>query len=313
LCGVSVDARVIQRRRAAARARRQRQIRRRRATALAVIAVLVVGIVALATAGGGTSASHRPAAGGHIGSGVEPPAAQRAAVSRFAAAGRPIYCGGRSRRLVALTFDDGPGPYTTLALRKLSTAHAPATFFLVGKELAEHRDLPALERAHGALGDHTWSHPYLPGLDAATVQGELARTEQLVATTAGAPVRLFRPPYGARTPAIDTAAGSMGMAEILWDVDTRDSEGADYAGIAANVRREIRPGSIVLMHENRGQTIRALDHVLQTLRHKHLTPVTVPQLLAADPPSESQLAGGPQGCGASAGTGTDGRSARVAG
>ena len=262
-----------------------------------MIAVLVVGIVALATAGGGTSASHRPAAGGHIGSGVEPPAAQRAAVSRFATAGRPIYCGGRSRRLVALTFDDGPGPYTTLALRKLSTAHAPATFFLVGKEIAEHRDLPALERAHGALGDHTWSHPYLPGLDAATVQGELARTEQLVATTAGAPVRLFRPPYGARTPAIDTAAGSLGMAEILWDVDTRDSEGADYAGIAANVRREVRPGSIVLMHENRGQTIRALKfNILPALRKRGFRTVTIPQMLVLNPPSVKQLRGGPAAC-----------------
>jgi peptidoglycan/xylan/chitin deacetylase (PgdA/CDA1 family) len=122
-----------------------------------------------------------------------------------------------------------------------------------------------------------------------------------------APVRLFRPPYGARTEAIDRTAAGLGMAEILWDVDTRDSEGADYAGIAANIRREVGR-SIVHMHENRGQTIRALDHVLQTLHHKHLTPVTVPELLAADPPSPAQLAAGPQGCGASAGAATEGRS-----
>jgi hypothetical protein len=60
------------------------------------------------------------------------------------------------------------------------------------------------------------------------------------------------------------------------------------------------------MHENRGQTIRALDHVLNTLRHKRLRPVTVPELLAADPPSAAQLAAGPNGCGASAGEAAEG-------
>jgi peptidoglycan/xylan/chitin deacetylase (PgdA/CDA1 family) len=306
---MSVDARTAQRRRAIARARRRGQIRRRRATALAVIGLFIVGIVILATAGGGASGSHAQARSSRRGGPVASPAAQRAALDRFAAVGRPIYCGGRTRRMAALTFDDGPGPYTSMALRKLRAAHAPATFFLVGKEIAEHHDLPSLEHAQGALGDHTWTHPYLPGLDPAASQGEIARTQQLVAAVGGAPVRLFRPPYGARTRAVDSTAAGLGMAEILWDVDTRDSEGADYAGIAANVRREVRPGSIVLMHENRGQTIRALDHVLQTLRHKRLTPVTVPELLAADPPSRAQVAAGPRGCGRSAGTAAEGRSA----
>ena len=305
---MSVDARSAKRRRAAARARRTRQIRRRRTTALALIGLFIVGIVILAAAGGGASGSHARAVPSQRDGAVASPAAQRAALDRFAAAPRPIYCGGRHRPLVALTFDDGPGPYTPLALRKLQAAQAPATFFLVGQAIADHRNLPALEHAQGALGDHTWTHPYLPGLDPTAAQREVARTRQLIVAVGGAPVRLFRPPYGARTEAIDRTAAGLGMAEILWDVDTRDSEGADYAGIAANIRREVRAGSIVLMHENRGQTIRALDHVLQTLHHKHLTPVTVPELLAADPPSPAQLAAGPQGCGASAGAATEGRS-----
>ena len=304
---MSLDAQTLNRRRAAARERRRRQIRRRRATALGAVAALVLLIVVIASAGGSSpDAPTKPAAvAAHVPK-LASPSAQQAAMHRFAAAGKPIYCAGRQRRLVALTFDDGPGPYTPLALRKLRAARVPATFFLVGKEVDVYPDLPARERAQAALGDHTYTHPFLPGLAPADMRGEIARAQQSIATAGHAPVGLFRPPYGSRTPAIDAEAQSLGMAEILWDVDSRDSEGANYAGIAANVRREIRPGSIVLMHENRGQTIRALDHVLTTLRHKRLKPVTVPELLAADPPSAAQLAAGPNGCG-----GASGRRARA--
>jgi len=284
-------------------------VRRRRATALAILAALLLGIVLIAASGGAThppTPAHRTAAARPHPAAA--PSQQQAALTRFAAAGKPIYCAGRGHRLVALTFDDGPGPYTRLALRKLQAAHAPATFFLVGKEIDAYPGLPAIERSVGPLGDHTYTHPELTTLDAATMQSEIARTQQRVATAAGTPPRLFRPPYGARNPAIDAEAKALGMVEILWDVDTRDSEGANYAGIAANVRHQVKPGSIVLMHENRGQTIRALDHVLNTLRHNQLTPVTVPELLAADPPTAAQLAAGPNGCGASAGKSAEGSS-----
>src|SRR5436190_19950038 len=122
-----VDARSAQRRRATALARRRGQIRRRRATALAVIGLFIDGIVMLATARGGASGSHAQAVSSRRDGPVASPGAQHAALDRFAAAGRPIYCGGRTRRMAALTFDDGPGPYTSMALRKLRAAHAPAT------------------------------------------------------------------------------------------------------------------------------------------------------------------------------------------
>ena len=61
--------------------------------------------------------------------------------------------------MVALTFDDGPGPYTALALRKLMRHGARATFFVVGKELIGGPGMPRRERDIGAVGDHTWTHP----------------------------------------------------------------------------------------------------------------------------------------------------------
>ena len=82
-----------------------------------------------------------------------------------------------------------------LALRKLRGARVPATFFLVGKEIDAHANLPAVERKVGPLGDHTYTHPQLTALDPATMQSEIARTQARIATAAGARPRLFRPPY----------------------------------------------------------------------------------------------------------------------
>jgi peptidoglycan/xylan/chitin deacetylase (PgdA/CDA1 family) len=224
-------------------------------------------------------------------------AAQEAAVQDLLPQGLPVYCGGTQGHYVAFTFDDGPGPYTRLALRKLRAHHERATFFLVGKQLAtQPQSLVREETELGTVGDHTWTHPVLPALSPDRVRQEMATTKLAVARASGTPVTLFRPPYGARTPAIDRQARQLGMLEVIWDVDSRDSEGANYAGIASNVIRGMVPGSIVLMHENRGQTIRALLTILPELRRRHLRAVSVQELLALDPPTDRQLRQGPRGC-----------------
>jgi peptidoglycan/xylan/chitin deacetylase (PgdA/CDA1 family) len=224
------------------------------------------------------------------------PDAAAAAVSRLVPLGLPVYCGGPRGHYVALTFDDGPGPYTQLALRKLRFFHDRATFFLVGKVLGVDPGAPRQEAQLGTVADHTWTHPVLPALSPDQIRHELAATKAAVARVSDSPVTLFRPPYGARTPAIDRQARALGLLEILWSVDSRDSAGANYAGISANVISGLRPGAIILMHENRGQTIRALLTILPALKRRHLRAVTVPELLALDPPSMRQLREGPGGC-----------------
>jgi peptidoglycan-N-acetylglucosamine deacetylase len=218
-------------------------------------------------------------------------------LERLIRLGRPVDCGGGRGRDVALTFDDGPGPYTSLALRILRRAHAHATFFLVGRLLADRPRLPRREASLAALGDHTWTHPDLTRLPRAGMDEEIARTQAAIERASGRRVRLFRPPYGAHDTTVDAEARSLGMLEVLWSVDSRDSEGADYLQIARTVLDGIRPGSIVLMHENRGQTIRALKfYILPGLRRLGLKPVTVPQLLTLDPPTAAQLRAGWAGC-----------------
>jgi peptidoglycan/xylan/chitin deacetylase (PgdA/CDA1 family) len=199
--------------------------------------------------------------------------------------------------MVALTFDDGPGVYTRLAVKKLHQHHLPATFFLVGKEVRTYARLVHLEETVAEFGDHTMTHPFLPALARSAMVWQIAAAQTLIEHAAGRPVVIFRPPYEGRTVAIDREVNTLGMLEVLWNVDSRDSLGdTNYLGIERNVIAGLQPGSIVLMHENHGQTIRALPAIFAALARRRLHAVTVPELISADPPSLAQLRRGLSGC-----------------
>ena len=218
-------------------------------------------------------------------------------IRRLAALGLPVYCAGPHGDDVAFTFDDGPGPYTDLALRKLSQAHERATFFVVGRSMGFFPGRVASELAVAAIGDHTAHHLFLPGLSPAAIRAEIASTRAQIQRNVAQKTYLFRPPYGARNRVVDMVAKRLGMLDVLWTVDSADSLGANWLGIIANVEHGLRPGAIILMHENRGQTIRALTILLPYLHRHHWRSVSLPELFASDPPSVAQLRAGARGCG----------------
>ena len=221
------------------------------------------------------------------------------ALERFIRLGLPLYCGGTRGRDVALTFDDGPGPATETTLRLLRRFHEGATFFLIGRNLHAWPRLPRAEAALGAVGDHTWTHPFLTRLPRSAMRREIARTQAALEQATGAPVLLFRPPYGFHDGAVDREVRQLGMLQILWSIDSHDAyppPGASAPQILRALIRFLRPGSIVLLHENRRQTQLALPAILRVLKHKGLTSVSIPKLIAADPPTSAQLRAGIHGC-----------------
>ena len=219
------------------------------------------------------------------------------AIARLVHLGVPLYCAGSRGRDVAFTFDDGPGPYTGLALRILRRTHEQATFFVVGRNI---RRFPGMLRREGSLavvGDHTWDHLNLVALPPALVRDQIRRTALAEQRETGRRTLLFRPPYGARNARVDGIVRSLGLLEVLWDVDSRDAAGANPQQIARNVISRLRPGDIVLFHENRGQTIKALVRfLLPALKRLHLRSVSLETLLANDPPSLALLRAGYTGC-----------------
>ena len=212
--------------------------------------------------------------------------------------GMPVYCGGGTQPMVALTFDDGPGAYTPYALDTLRSYDARSTFFLVGKLFGSktNQRVSREEGRFGDIGNHSWSHFGLAGEPRYVLDREVKRTKKIIERYSGTEVIYFRPPWGSRDRALDEYVKALGMIEVMWTFDTYDSRGAKTDEIIQTVLRHARPGSIILMHENRGTTKNALQGILSGLVQKNLKPVTLTTLLTEDPPTRGQLKKGLQGC-----------------
>jgi len=204
------------------------------------------------------------------------PAARKSA-KRFLPHGSPD-C--RRDRCVALTFDDGPGPYTTDLVAKLRHARAPATFFMVGERVDA---LPGLARrvASGGfeIGNHSYTHADLTRLSRADAERELTRTSKAIRQATGQPVTLMRPPYGARNHAVDLAVQQAGLTTVLWDADTLDWRYRNSASVIKRALRKSTSGSIILMHDIHPTTVKAVPGLIRDLRERGYTLVTVSELL----------------------------------
>ncbi|MEV6975758.1 polysaccharide deacetylase family protein [Kitasatospora sp. NPDC093806] len=207
------------------------------------------------------------------------------AQAAMTAAGRCFEHGRRDTPRVALTFDDGPDPvHTRQVLEILDRYGARATFFCVGHHVAALPDeVRRIADAGHELGNHSWSHPFLPDLTPEQLREQLDRTTEAVARVTGEAPTRFRPPYGGLTPEVLATLAEHPGTVTLWDVDSRDWSRPGPERIAETVLGGVRPGSVVLMHEgagDRGQTVRALPSIIEGLLERGLEPVTVGELAA---------------------------------
>lgn len=174
---------------------------------------------------------------------------------------------------VYLTFDDGPDPrWTPQILKVLQKYHAHATFFVVCSKAKQYPQLLRDEQTGGNIvGDHTWDHKDLRKLQPKWVTWELKTCQDFIYATTSVKPTLWRPPDGFHDPAIDKAAGDLGMALTLWTYDSKDwsRPGADslVRGVVSDSRLN---GKTLLWHDgggvDRSQTVAALDRILAILQ-----------------------------------------------
>ena len=188
--------------------------------------------------------------------------------------------------VVALTFDDGPTPaYTPAILSYLEKTHTPATFFVLGQYAQAYPWLIRREAADGfTIGVHTWNHPDMQSLSPSQRAWQFNATVQQLHSDLGANtcIWLWRPPYGSYNGSVIAQAGSFGLTTVVWDDDPADWSQPGTMTIANRVLANVRPGSIILMHDGpagRAQTLAALPYILDGLHKRGLTPVSLPQLL----------------------------------
>jgi peptidoglycan-N-acetylglucosamine deacetylase len=196
------------------------------------------------------------------------------------------------RRIVALSFDDGPSEWTPEVLDLLAAHGARATFFVVGRYVDQRPRVVARAVADGhELGNHTYDH-----VDAAyeedddVLRGQIARTSAAIERVAGVPPRLIRPPYGKDVARVARLGHELGHEHtILWSSQGWDWDTTPAHEIASLVLRDCAPGAIVVLHDgvppgggpSREPMLEALAQILGVLERDAFEVVTVSELLAA--------------------------------
>lgn len=195
-------------------------------------------------------------------------------------------------KCVALTFDDGPSPYTDRLLEILRANGAQATFFLIGDKVAA--DPAGAQRIAGAgmeIGNHTWEHPNLTTIPPQDIPAQFSKASEAIAAATGQRPTLVRTAGGLTNDAVLAEAGRQGLAAINWDVIPFDwVNDSNLAASRALLMSQIRPNSVVLLHDTFSSTVDLVAQFIPILKANGYHLVTVTQLLG--PRTPGSLYGG---------------------
>jgi len=195
----------------------------------------------------------------------------------------------RSSKKLALTYDDGPNETFTLQLMDVLAKHdVKATFFSIGRYAEQKPEIVReLVKAGHVVGNHTHTHPQLIFQTETQVRIQLSACQHVLTDILGQPVQLFRPPYGARRPAVLKIARELGLEPIMWSVTCYDWKPTTAERIEQNAIRQIRGGDVILLHDgghvkmgaDRSQTAAATDRLITRYKNEGYEFVTIPQML----------------------------------
>lgn len=181
-----------------------------------------------------------------------------------------------TKKMIALTYDDGPSKYTSDILRSLKENNAKATFFVLGCNVAPHKGtVAAAEKMGCEIGNHTYSHPMLTQKSPEQIREELNSTDKLIKNITGHNPILMRPPGGDVNASV---ADIIGRPIILWSIDTKDWEHRNSNRTVQHVMNNVRDGDIILMHDIYAATRDASLTIIPQLRRRGYQMVTVSEL-----------------------------------
>ena len=180
------------------------------------------------------------------------------------------------KKLVALTFDDGPNYNTNKILDALNKYHVPATFFVLGSKIKGNEYILKKMKDSGMeIGNHTYNHLLLTKYKEDKIKKEITDTNNLIFEITGKEPKLFRPSYGSFNKKIKNISE---MPIIIWDIDTLDWKYHNSKKITSRVVNKVKDGDIVLMHDIYSATSNALDNIIPMLVNKGYSFVTVSDL-----------------------------------
>lgn len=188
-------------------------------------------------------------------------------------------------KVVALTYDDGPNPpYTNQLIEILERHQIKATFFVVGKKIEKYPDTVRLILSKGhELGNHSYSHKALISEKPGFIWSEIQKTDELLRQLGVKDEIHFRAPYGRKLIVLPYFLAKLNKKNILWTIDSKDYEASNSEVIEASVLEQVRPGSIILMHDgggDRSRTVVATERLIENLKQKGYSFQTVSNLIS---------------------------------
>lgn len=194
------------------------------------------------------------------------------------------------KKIIALTFDDGPdAKFTPQILDVLEKHNVKATFFLLGTRINKYPNVAKkiFDDGH-AIGNHTYWHPDLTKTGVDNMVWEIKQNEKELQNVLQIKTNLFRAPYGALTEEHVQKLSELGYRGIGWSIDTEDWRSLPASKIKENIINQLHPGAIVLMHsaghwtQDLSGTVQGLDEIIPFLKKRGYKFVTIPEMLNDD-------------------------------
>jgi peptidoglycan/xylan/chitin deacetylase (PgdA/CDA1 family) len=184
-------------------------------------------------------------------------------------------------KCVALTFDDGPSPYTDRLLKILADNDAKSTFFLIGNKVAANpAGAKRIADAGMEIGNHTWEHPNMTTIPPELIPGQISKANDAIQAATGQRPNLLRTAGGLINDKVLAAAKQQGMADINWDVVPFDwINDSNTAATTYMLKAQIKPGAVVLFHDTYSSTVDVVYQFIPVLKANGYHLVTVSQLL----------------------------------
>jgi peptidoglycan/xylan/chitin deacetylase (PgdA/CDA1 family) len=196
----------------------------------------------------------------------------------------------RGSKQLALTYDDGPNDVHTSRLLEVLAGHGvKATFFMIGRHVRQQAQVArAVAEAGHEIGNHTFNHPNLIFASADRTRKEIEECGQALDDVVGNHSKLFRPPFGGRRPQSLRVARELGLIPVMWNVTGWDWRPPPAAEVERKVIRQIRGGSVILLHDgghlalgaDRSQTVIATDHLIERYQGEGYSFMTVSEMMA---------------------------------
>ena len=182
--------------------------------------------------------------------------------------------------MIALTFDDGPSAYTMDIMALLEKYDGRATFFVVGEMLEKKAEelRHMIDKGH-EIASHTWSHTNLRKVSKEDGKKAMNSVIVYMKENYGYDVKLCRPPYGASNKTVKEEAAELGIALVIWSVDTLDWSTRNAEATFKAVKKEAKDGAIILCHDIHKPTAESMKKVIPWLHEKGYQLVTVQELL----------------------------------